>query len=174
MLQQAIQFARTLPPAVWAIVALTGFGLARWIHLRQAVQLGPDETRAREALGDLYGALRRAAEAGDGRLPSSLADLTEVAGRSGQIDPSRWQYRPVEGGPLDPRLLVVCDAAAIRPMMQFPRLTRGRLILFWSGRVVLVPESAFERLITADDALREKLASAQTPAPRENHGQIDP
>ena len=170
MLQQAIQFARALPPAVWVIVTLAGFGLARWIHLRRAVLLGPDEARAREDLVDLHRALRRATETGSGRLPASLADLAEVEGRGGPITPSRWQYRPVAGGPLDPRLLVVCDAGAIRPVMQFPRLTRGRLILFWSGRVVLVPESAFERLIAADDALREKLAAAETRDRRENDG----
>jgi len=173
MLQSAIQFARALPPAVWAIVALGGFGLARWIHLRRAALLGPDEAEAREDLIALHQALQRAAETGSGRLPSSLADLAEVPGRGGQTDASQWRYRPVAHGPLDPRLLVVCDAAAIRPMVQFPRLARGRLILFWSGRVVLVPESAFERLIAADDVLREKLAATESPDPRDDHGKTD-
>jgi hypothetical protein len=48
-------------------------------------------------------------------------------------------------------------------VIRFPRLERGRLVLFADGRVELFSEGAVARLIAGDNVLRERLGLPAIP-----------
>src|SRR5262245_43274289 len=137
-------------PAVAGIAAAALLILVgRFWWLRQGADRGAAaESADRDRLADLYLELRRFAAAHSGRLPSELPDAWDGDGIS---------YRPLPSADCDPKLIVAHDAAARRQIVEFPNTRPGRLVLFWTGRVRLLTESAFEKLLAADDAMRSRL-----------------
>lgn len=134
-----------VPPVGWLLIAALVAGLVRWMQLRIAMAGGPDESVARDQMTDLYIRLKRAGfDSGE-----SFYAIREGAANAG------FTVRAEASPPPDPRMMILHDDAPRRPLAAFPRLTHGRLVLFATGRIVLVSESAFEKLIEADDALRD-------------------
>ena len=66
-------------------------------------------------------------------------------------------YRPAPRLNLDEKLILLHDAAPVHKVVEFPVLRDGRGVIFCSGRMHIVSEEVFEKLLAADDALRERL-----------------
>lgn len=139
------------PIAVWVVlVASTVFvGHVAFLAIQKRRYLAEDR-QAERKLRALAGALVRYAEAHDGALPETLAEL-------GWPDERDVMYRPVTRIDLDRRLILACDAKPDRKVVEFPMLRDGRGMVFCSGRYHVATEAAFEKLIVADDRLREGL-----------------
>ena len=139
-----------------AVVVVAALLLAwRHWHLRQTADVHEEAClRDRDRLAGLYLALR-AFVSQHGRPPRALSELPNV-------DADGWVYRELPAADCDEKLLVAHDDAARRKIVEFPSVRLGRLVLFWSGRVRLVTESAFEKLIAADDAVRERAVTARS------------
>lgn len=137
-----------LPAVVW-IVGLGGVAFAvRYVQLVQraeALRRGGD---SRPRLAALHAALTRFVEH-HRRFPSELHELEG-------IDATDVAYRPPGAAPADEKLLVAHDARPTRGVIEFPHVRPAHHVLFWSGRVRLVTQSALERLLEADDAFRER------------------
>jgi len=136
-----------IPPVGWLVIAALIAGLVRWIQLRIAIGNNDDEAHARNRMTDCYITLRRTGEL----TKNEIDDVRNAASQAGMT------LRDFDPAEVDPRHLILHDDAPRRPIAAFPRLAYGRLVQFWSGRIVLVTESAFEKLLEADDALRDKL-----------------
>lgn len=139
-----------VPVAVWLIAVGVLAILFRLVQLRLRQQASPDSSGAAH-LAALHAALRQYADAHLGRLPRSLAELGLPEG-----DVKAIVYRAVPTARADEKTLLAHDSAAATTVLEFPHLRPARHVLFWSGRVRLVSESAFEKLIEADDAFRDK------------------
>lgn len=142
-------------PAVAYIVVIGGVVLlGRYLQLLAAAR--PDDAAPDSAprLAELHRALRAFAAKHGGRLPDSLNELSFSAAAG-------IAYRAVRGPDPDEKLLVAHDAAPNQRVIEFPHARPARNILFLSGRVRLVSESAFQRLLEADEAYRAKLGYAQ-------------
>ena len=123
--------------------------LARYLQLLAASRSDTATPDSAPMLATLHRALRDHAKQNLGRLPASLADIN--------LANPAITYRPAAAPNPDEKLLIAHDAAPSRTIIEFPHSRPGRNILFLSGRVRAVSESAFEKLIEADDAFREKL-----------------
>ncbi len=147
-----------VPVAVWLLGGgLLLLGLWR-IRLQRRVRRGPEDDDGEARLRALHRLLTDHAASHDGRLPAHPDELIQsVAAGTGSADWSGLTYRPWEGRP-DPKLLIAHDSRPCRRVLEFPQVRPGRCVLFWSGKVRVVSESAFERLIEADDAFRARLA----------------
>lgn len=115
-----------------------------------------------------WAAYQASASQAERRLYQAAAGLREYAGRHLQRLPERLEetgfepagtvaYRPVPRLGLDERLILLHDAGPARKVLEFPSLRDGRGVVFCSGRMLVVTEEAFEKLLAADDALRERL-----------------
>jgi hypothetical protein len=135
---ELLHMVQRVPVLVWVILIAALLLIARYMYLVFAASqaAGPD---TQPLLAALHRALRRFGDEHGGRMPDSLDDL-DVAG----------SLRA------DEKILVAHDAAPTRRVLEFPHLRPARNVLFWSGRVRLVSESAFEKLIEADDAFRAR------------------
>ncbi len=137
-----------VPILVWIIIAAALLLLARYIYLvAQASQTPENDTQP--LLQRLHAALRQFAHNNAGRMPESLDELNFPNAEA-------ITYRPIASVLADQKILVAHDATPSRRVLEFPYLRPARNVLFWSGRVRLVSESAFDRLIEADDAFRAR------------------
>jgi len=145
---QIITTLKSIPAVAYIVVIGGVLLLARYLQLTVAAR-GPAATDSAAALLKLHRALRDYAAAHAGRLPNSLAEINLA-------DPA-ITYRPAAAPNPDEKLLIAHDATPSRTIIEFPHARPGRNVLFLSGRVRLVSESAFDKLIEADDAYRAKL-----------------
>ncbi len=137
-------------PAVAYIVVIGGVVLlARYLQLLAASRSDTAAPDSASLLTNLHRALSDYAKQNLGRLPSSLAEIN--------LTNPAITYRPAAAPNPDEKLLIAHDAAPNRTIIEFPHSRPGRNILFLSGRLRAVSESAFEKLIEADDAFRAKL-----------------
>jgi hypothetical protein len=145
---ELLHMVQRVPVLVWVILIAALLLIARYMYLVFAASqaAGPD---TQPLLAALHRALRRFGDEHGGRMPDSLDDL-DVAGCEDIT------YRPIASLRADEKILVAHDAAPTRRVLEFPHLRPARNVLFWSGRVRLVSESAFEKLIEADDAFRAR------------------
>jgi hypothetical protein len=146
---------RETPVVLWVVgVGLLAFVL-RYLYLFTRAGPRPGAADTRAILLDVHRALRQYAEQHVGRLPDSLAALDLPAGHAAAVT-----YRPIVAEQADEKVLIAHDASPSVEVVEFPYLRPARHVLFWSGRVRLVTESACERLIEADDAFRARLAES--------------
>ena len=135
-----------IPPVGWLVIAAILAVVVRWVQIRIAASQGPDEAAARNKMTDIFLMLRRAAAGSADMIDAPLA----AAARANMV------LRETDAGTIDPRSVVLHDDRPIRPIAAFPRMILGRLVLLGTGRIVLVTESAFEKLIEADQSLRDR------------------
>lgn len=133
----------SIPPVGWLVFAALLAVAVRWVQIRIAAAGGPDETAARDQMSDIFLMLRHAVNESHG----GLNDARSAAARANMT------LREVDPAAIDPRRILLHDDRPIRPIAAFPRMIRGRLVLLGTGRIVLVSESAFEKLLEADQAL---------------------
>jgi hypothetical protein len=138
------------PIAAWVIllgiVLFVGqYGVLRW----RWSQARPRGREAERRLTEAASRLRDYADANLQRLPDRLQEAGLEAGAIA--------YRPIPSLTLDERLILLHDAQPEHKLLEFPTLRDGRGVVLCSGRLLLVTESAFEKLIEADNALRSRL-----------------
>jgi hypothetical protein len=140
------------PIAVWVLLVAAAVFAARvtFLVIQRWRYLSADRQAERKLLA-VAAALKRYAEEHDGDLPEKLTDLGWPADDS-------VAYRPVPRIDLDEKLILACDARPGRKVIEFPMLRDGRGVVFCSGRFHVATEAAFEKMIAADDRLRERLA----------------
>ena len=85
------------------------------------------------------------------RLPQGTLDELNLP------DAEHVAYRPIPRLNLDEKLILVHDAGPAHKVIEFPSSRDGRGVIFCSGRMHIVSEDVFEKLLAADDALRERL-----------------
>ena len=159
---------KDVPVAGWILLLAAAAFVVEFavLHFRQR-RFAPRAREAERRLVHLATALRDHAVANLQRLPSALEEL-KLPGVETVV------YRPAPRLNLDERLVLLHDREPTRKVLEFPVLRDGRGLVLCSGRLLVVSEEAFEKLIAADDALRERLGLdpvAATP-PEENaeHG----
>lgn len=148
----------SIPPVGWLVIAALLAVFVRWVQIRLATAGGPDEPAARNTMTDIYLAIRREAAS----ATNTIADARIAAARANMV------LRDVDPTAIDPRRIILHDDRPVRPIAAFPRMIRGRLVLLGTGRIVLVSESAFEKLLEADDALAGRKAADPE---EDDHGQ---
>lgn len=139
------------PVAVWivllGVVAFLGqYAVLRWRWGVARAQGAQAERRLVEAASRL----RDYATANLQRLPESWE-------QAGWIPDAPIAYRPIPRLALDERLILVHDARPTHQILEFPSLREGRGVVLCNGRMLVVTESAFEKLMEADNALRQRL-----------------
>jgi hypothetical protein len=112
-------------------------------------------------------ALRNHAVASMQRLPDTLEELKLP-------DSQALVYRPAPRLNLDERLILLHDREPTHKVLEFPMLRDGRGLVLCSGRLLVVSEDAFEKLIAADDALRQRLGLDQPGSPAEENAEHGP
>lgn len=140
-----------VPIAVWAVavgaVALAANGawllVGRWRH-RAAGEA------AEAALRRFVDLCRAHAERHGGEWPARIEHVD--AGLASQVT-----YRPAVHAERDVRLLVAHGREATHRVIEFPVLRAGRAVWFAGGKLRVVSEDVFAKLVEADDRLRERL-----------------
>lgn len=148
----------SIPPVGWLVIAALLAVFVRWVQIRLATAGGPDEYAARNTMTDIFVSMRRAAA---GAI-NTIADARTAAASANMV------LRDVDPTAIDPRRIILHDDRPVRPIAAFPRMIRGRLVLLGTGRIVLVSESAFEKLLEADEALAGRKTSDLE---EDNHGE---
>lgn len=159
---------RNVPVAVW-ILLLAGaafVGEFAVLYSRRR-RFAPRAEEAERRLARVATALRDYAAGHLQRLPVALTEL-------GMPETELLVYRPVERLNRDPRLILLHDREPMHKLLEFPVLRDGRGLVLCSGRLLVVSEEAFEKLIAADDRLRERLdevnEAAAEPEEHAEHG----
>ena len=143
---------REWPLAAWVVLAATTFFVVEYLILRlrqRRSQATADQAERR--LVRLATALRRRnkEQADEGSAPDG--EELALSGTGAIV------HRPVPSVDLDDRLILVHDATPTHKVLEFPALRDGRGVVFCSGRLRVVSEEVWEKLLAADNALREKL-----------------
>lgn len=145
-----------LPLPILVLVAVGAGVAARLAWLWASMARGAGAAREAEAaLGRLHEILRRRAAAAGGLWPETLDEFApeDWAGLA-PLAPESIHYRPGGGGR---RLLMrACESRAAHRAIDFPRLVPARHALWSNGQVRLLSEEAFERLLAADNRIREE------------------
>lgn len=145
------------PISVWVILLAAAAFVVEFIYLR--VRQRQYQAAGREAerrLVRFATALRNYARDNNQALPASLDELNLP-------ESEHVCYRYVPRLDLDVKLMLVHDAAPVHKVLEFPALRDGRGVLFANGRLHVVSEEVFQKLIVADDALRERLGLEPIP-----------
>jgi len=156
---------KDVPLAGW-ILLLAGLAfvgeyvLLRFRQSRSAALARSAERR----LALIATALRDYAAANLQRLPLKLEELKLE-------DAQAVVYRSATRLNLDERLVLLHDRAPTHKVLEFPALRDGRGLVLCSGRLLVVSEEAFEKLIAADDALRQRLGLEEPAGPIEENGE---
>ncbi|MBI4579990.1 MAG: hypothetical protein HY718_09835 [Planctomycetes bacterium] len=138
------------PIAVWVVAVAAAAFAARFTLLSWwCWQARAEGLAAERRLTEAATRLREYASANLQRLPERLEEAL-----SGSC--THLAYRPVPRLTLDERLILVHDARPTHKLMEFPNLRDGRAVVLCSGRLLVVTEEAFEKLVQADDALRQQ------------------
>lgn len=151
---QIITTLKSIPAIAYIVVIGGVLLLARYLKLLAAARPDGAAPDSAPVLANLHRALSDYSKQNFGRLPNSLAEIS--------FSNPVITYRPAAVPNPDEKLLIAHDAAPSRAIIEFPYSRPGRNILFLSGRVRAVSESAFEKLIEADDAFRAKLGYEST------------
>lgn len=139
------------PIAAWVIVLGAALFAGQYTVLRwRWRQARPHGREAEQRLAKAASLLREYAAARREELPARLEDIGIETG--GPI-----AYRRVPRLTLDERLVVLHDAHPEHRLLEFPKLQEGRGVVPCSGRLLVVSQSAFEKLLEADDTLRIRL-----------------
>ena len=150
---------KDVPLAGWIILlaglAFVGeYAVLRYRQRRFALAAQLAERR----LTQFATALRDYAAANLQRLPLELEEL--------QLgDSQAVVYRPASRLNLDERLILLHDRLPTHKVLEFPALRDGRGLVLCNGRLLVVSEDAFDKLIAADDALRQRLGLEEPPGP---------
>jgi hypothetical protein len=148
---------KDLPVAGWVILLATAAFLGEYVVLRFRQQRFAGRAReAQRRLTWIATALRNHAAGNLQRLPASLDELKLP-------DSPGVAYRPAPRLNLDEKLILLHDREPTHKVLEFPVLRDGRGLVFCSGRLLVVSEEVFQKLIAADDALRERLGIAPEP-----------
>jgi hypothetical protein len=140
-----------LPIAAWVMVLAVGLFIVEYGVLRfRQRRSQPEARRSEHRLNRCAEALHRYAERHGGLLPDRLDEL-------GLSETDGIVFRAVPRFDTDRRLILVYDAEPTHQVLEFPRLRAGRAVVFCTGRMVVVTEEAFEKLLRADDALRGEI-----------------
>ncbi len=140
-----------VPVVVWVLLLAALFFIAEYLLLRvRQAKHRPTSDAAQQRLTGFAIALRNYARDHLQRLPESLDELNLP-------DTQAVAYRPIPRLNLDEKLILVHDAAPVHKVIEFPVLRDGRGVIFASGRLHIVSEEVFEKLLAADEALRERL-----------------
>jgi hypothetical protein len=147
----AIDAKPGLPIALWVLLLAGVFFVGEYVWLRvrkerHASSAAPAERR----LAGFATALRDYARDNLQRLPETLEELDLPESQA-------VRYRPIPRLNLDEKLILVHDAGPVHKVIEFPVLRDGRGVVFCSGRMHIISEEVFEKLLAADDALRERL-----------------
>ncbi len=139
------------PVTVWVILGAGAIFIGEFIYLRYRLwQHEQDGEVAKKRLSRFATALRNYANAHGQLLPDSLEELNLPESET-------VVYRPCGRMDLDEKLILVHDAASYHKVLEFPSLRDGRGVVFCSGRIHVVSEELVDKLLVADDALRERL-----------------
>jgi hypothetical protein len=140
-----------LPVAIWVILfaAALFVGEYVWLRMRHAQHRATGDVAERRLVA-FATALRNYAKDNLQRLPDSLDELNLPGAEA-------IAYRPIPRLNLDEKLVLVHDASPLHQVIEFPALREGRGVIFCSGRLHIVSEDVFDKLIAADDGLRERL-----------------
>ncbi len=139
-----------VPIAAWVAIALALVLAGRALQLWLATRGTAGQTDTAPLLLELHCLLKDHAAAHQGRLPSTLDELARP-------DLASFAYRPIAHARVDEKVLIAHDAESTRLLIEFPNARPARNVLFWSGRVRLVTQGAFEKLIEADTAFRARI-----------------
>lgn len=141
---------KQIPLVVWLVCACLLLVLGRYLALTvQRRRSTAGSGAALDALARVAAALREYAAAHAGALP---AKIERVAPR----DADGFIYRPVTHEGFDERLIVLYDRLPQHAVLEFPALRPGRAVYLLGGKVVVVSEEQFEKLLAADEALRRR------------------
>jgi hypothetical protein len=149
---------QNVPVVVWIVLlaAAAFVGKIAVLYFQQR-RSAPIALAAERRLIQAATALRDYAAGHLQRLPESL-EAIGVAGSPTLV------YRPVARLNLDDRLVLLHDREPTHRVLEFPVLRDGRGLVLCGGRLLVVSEEVFEKLIAADDALRERLERDEPPA----------
>lgn len=146
------------PVAAWIVVVVAGVALARlWALRRIQAKHRSAGNRARRRLLDWAARLKGYADAHLQVLPTTLDEMAGD-GREEVV------YHPVPRLNMDARLVLLHDGRPVHQVIEFPNVREGRGVVLCSGRFLVLTEPAFEKLMEADRALRERLGLAQADA----------
>lgn len=134
---------------ILTLAALFFFGEYFWLRVRHNRHRAMGDAAERRLVG-FATALRNYARDNLQRLPESLDELKLP-------DADCIVYRPIPRLNLDEKLILIHDATPLHKVIEFPSLRDGRGVIFCSGRLHIVSEDVFDKLIAADDGLRERL-----------------
>jgi len=150
---------KDVPVAGWIVLlaAAAFVGEFAVLHFRQR-RFAPRAQDAERRLTRFATALRDHAAANLQRLPPTIEEL-KLPGSETAI------YRPATRLNLDGRLVLLHDREPTHKVLEFPVLRNGRGLVLCNGRLLVVSEEVFEKLIAADDALRERLGLDPVVAP---------
>lgn len=139
------------PIAAWVLVLAVAVLLGRYAFLYAGYRrFGAEGRLAERNLVEIASRLRGYAGSHLQTLPAQLEEVSP--GRSHGV-----AYRPVPRLTLDERLVLLHDDRPTHKLLQFPQLRDGRGVVLCSGRLLVVSEEAFEKLLQADDVLRQRL-----------------
>lgn len=142
---------REWPIAVWVVLAAALFFVVEYVVLRIRQGRSREASQvAEKRLLRVATALKNYAEAHLKTLPGSLDELHLP-------DTAEVAYRPVPRINQDEKLILVHDREPVHQVLEFPALRRGRGVVFCSGRFRVVSEEVWDKLLVADDALRDRL-----------------
>lgn len=145
------------PVAAVVFMLLAGFFVWRYASLLLARQRDRHRgSLAERSLAACAAGLRAYASGHGGQLPLTLESL----GTGWEAD---VVYRPVPRIDLDEKLILLHGRYPTHRLIEFPMLRAGRGVVFCSGRLRVVSEEAFDKLIGADNALRERLGLQPLP-----------
>lgn len=145
------QWMSDVPVFVWlvavALLAMAGQYVRLYVRYRRH---RPASVAAERRLTGAATALRAYADRHLQRLPDRLDEVSAE-------DLSGVAYRWVPRLTLDGRLIVLHDAGPTHKLLQLPNLRDGRGVVLCNGRLLVISEEAFDKLLHADDALRARL-----------------
>ena len=138
--------------AVLAAVAALGW----WGHLWRAQQAQNRKSRAtQDRMQAMAAALSQTTPAGRAALLKQWAADVQIK--------RQFCIRPVTADVDDKRLVVAYDSQARNRVIEFPTVRPARWVLLASGRMMLLAEEAAEKLLHAENGLRQKLDLDQLP-----------
>jgi len=139
------------PIAAWVVLLAVAVFVGEYVWLRVQQQ------RSRAAAEDAERRLARFATALRNYAADNLQTLPRTLDELNLPESSAVAYRPVPRLNLDDKLILLHDAGPVHKVLEFPVLRDGRGVVFCNGRLHIVSEEIYQKLLVADDALRDRL-----------------